>query len=425
MQDWMLQNNISLNRTEFIKKLGNLVLKHNYFKFNGQLFFQQQGTTMGTRMAPNYAIIFMHKIETELLHKSTLQPTFFKRFIDDIFLIWLHGEKQLQDFLQMINSHHKTIKFTEEHSKTEIPFLDTLVYKENGKLLTKVYHKKTDQKQYQHYKSSHPKNQKDAVPYGLLIRARRICSKDKDFKEEATKIITSLLKRGYPDQILLTAFNRAWSKLQEELLKSPEKIEDRRIRLITTYNQRNPPMEQLLLKFTDWLDKTKKDISKKDLQTVYKKARNLRQLLVRGKITQHQPTLGFSTRCNKPCKTYPRMDTSNTITSTEGISYKIQGKFTCQSRYIIYDMTCNICQKQYVGETSQTLNKRFRMHESVIRSNSENNIAEHFNLPNHSPISYTVKIVSQEVDKNKRLRLEESWIHLLNTFQPNGLNLKL
>ena len=35
----------------------------------------------------------MHKIETELLQKSTLKPTFFKRFIDDIFLIWPHGEK--------------------------------------------------------------------------------------------------------------------------------------------------------------------------------------------------------------------------------------------------------------------------------------------------------------------------------------------
>ena len=140
-------------------------------------------------------------------------------------------------------------------------------------LLTKVYHKKTDQKQYLHYKSTHPRNQKDAVPYGLLIRARRICSKDKDFKEEATIIITALLKRGYPDNILLTAFNRARSKTQEELLKSSKKSEDMRIRLITTYNQRNPPMKQLLLKFTDWLDKTKKDISREDLQTVYKKSK--------------------------------------------------------------------------------------------------------------------------------------------------------
>ena len=88
-------------------------------------------------------------------------------------------------------------------------------------------------------------------------------------------------------------------------------------------------------------------------------------------------------------------------------------------------MTCSICGKQYVGETTQTLNRRFRTHESVIRSNNENNIAEHFNLINQSPISYTVKIVGQEEDKNKRLRLEESWIHLLDTFQPKGLNLKL
>ena len=32
-------------------------------------------------------------------------------------------------------------------------------------------------------------------------------------------------------------------------------------------------MKQVLLKFTDWLDKTKKDISRKDLQTVYKKSK--------------------------------------------------------------------------------------------------------------------------------------------------------
>ena len=107
MQDWMLQNDINHKGTEFIKTLGNLVVKHNYFEFNGQIFLQQQGTAMGTRMALNYAIIFMHKIETELLQKSPLLPTFFKRFIYDIFLIWPHGEEQLQTFLEIINTHQK------------------------------------------------------------------------------------------------------------------------------------------------------------------------------------------------------------------------------------------------------------------------------------------------------------------------------
>ena len=180
------------------------------------------------QVAPNYAIIYMHKIETELLQKTTLKPSFFKRFIDDIFLIWPHGEDTLYDFITMINSHHSTIKITEEHSSTQIPFLDTLVYKEHNRLLTKVYHKKTDQKQYLHYKSSHPKNQKDAVPYGLLIRARRICTKDADFKTEAISIVKSLMKRGYPQDILREAFNKSWNKSQADLLIPNLKLKDKK-----------------------------------------------------------------------------------------------------------------------------------------------------------------------------------------------------
>ena len=119
------------------------------------------------------------------------------------------------------------------------------------------------------------------------------------------------------------------------------------------------------------------------------------------------------------------MDTSYTITSKSNVTYKFQGKFNCQSKNVVYVMECTICHKEYVGETSQTVNTRFRVHESFIRTNKENNIAEHFNTENHTPISYTIKIVGQEEDKNKRLHLEESWIHLLDTIQPRGLNLKL
>ena len=64
-------------------------------------------------------------------------------------------------------------------------------------------------------------------------------------------------------------------------------------------------------------------------------------------VTINQPTLGFSTKCNKPCNTCPRMDISNTITSLDRISYKIQCKFTCQSRCIVYVITCTICGNMY------------------------------------------------------------------------------
>ena len=119
------------------------------------------------------------------------------------------------------------------------------------------------------------------------------------------------------------------------------------------------------------------------------------------------------------------MDTSNTVTSKSNVTYKIQGKFNFQSKNVVHVIECTICHKQYIGETSQTVNATFRVHESFIRTNKENNIAEHFNTENHTPTSYTIKTVGQEVDNNKRLCLEESWIHLLDTIQPRGLNLKL
>ena len=104
----------------------------------------------GTRCAPNYAIIFMAELEEQFLATLTLKPRIWKRFIDDIFIIWNHGEEELRHLLEELNQFHPTIKFTEEHSEFGIPFLDTFTYINGNVLKTRVYHKPTDNKQYLH-----------------------------------------------------------------------------------------------------------------------------------------------------------------------------------------------------------------------------------------------------------------------------------
>ena len=47
-----------------VSNLTYQVLTKKYFHFNDQLFQQKWETAMGARMAPNYAIIFMHYLET-------------------------------------------------------------------------------------------------------------------------------------------------------------------------------------------------------------------------------------------------------------------------------------------------------------------------------------------------------------------------
>ena len=71
-------------------KLLELVLKSNNFTFCGRHFLQIGGTAMGTRAAPNYAITHMHRFEKLHVYTYHLLALLWKRFIDDIFLIWPH-----------------------------------------------------------------------------------------------------------------------------------------------------------------------------------------------------------------------------------------------------------------------------------------------------------------------------------------------
>ena len=124
-----------------VKTLLEHILKKNYFEFNNEYYLQISGTAMGTRCAPNYAIIFMAELEEDFLTTLTLQPKIWKRFIDDIFIIWNHGEPELETLLTKLNQFHPTNKFTEEHSEYGIPFLDTFTYIDGKELKTRVYHK--------------------------------------------------------------------------------------------------------------------------------------------------------------------------------------------------------------------------------------------------------------------------------------------
>jgi hypothetical protein len=80
---------------------------------------------MGTKMAPPFANIFMGALEGSLLSSAPdhLIPLW-KRFIDDIFLIWTHGEESFQTFITHLNSVHPTIKFEISYSTKSVKKLN-------------------------------------------------------------------------------------------------------------------------------------------------------------------------------------------------------------------------------------------------------------------------------------------------------------
>ena len=279
---------------------------------------------------------------------------------------------------------------------------------------------------YLHYSSAHPRSQKNAVPYGLFLRSRRICTELTHFNKESMDIAKKLHLRGYPTEILLTAYNRARNQERTTLLLNTIKPNtmDEKIRYIVTYNTHNPPIKELINRYRSEFEKNKKQLSFQNIQIVYRRSPNLRDRMITSKL-ETDKKLGRTGPCSKNCKTCQSMVNSNVITSSNLTSYKINGKFNCQTKNAVYCLTCKTCSLQYVGETSQTVNLRFRAHDSCIRTNKDNPVAQHFNTIPHPQQPYHTHILGKEEDKNKRLRLEESWISLLNTLYPNGLNAKM
>ena len=81
------ENGTNSEKAEFIGTLAKLVITSNYFTFNGKIYLQKQGTALGTRMAPNYAIIFMHSVAKKILKNAKIKPRIWHHFIDEVFIM--------------------------------------------------------------------------------------------------------------------------------------------------------------------------------------------------------------------------------------------------------------------------------------------------------------------------------------------------
>ena len=163
-------------------------------------------------------------------------------------------------------------------------------------------------------------------------------------------------------------------------------------------------------------------IKPEDIQVTYNKSPSIKDMIIETQLYQ-QRIPKMSQPCYKPrCKTCSQMETTQTITNKTNHRYPIKGNFNCQSTNIIYVLNCMICGIQYVGEGSKNMNTRCRRHVSTIKTSKDHPVALHYRSYNHTTEDFTITVIDKDQDKNRRLRLEESWITLLDTLTPKGLN---
>ncbi len=244
--------NVNPSNQSIIKML-DLVLTKNNFNFGDKQFLQISGTAMGTRLAPNYANLFMDDFEQRHVYTYKIPPLLWKRFIDDIFCIFQGTEQELLEFIEFLNSKSPP-KFTYEYSRHSVNFLDTTIYVENRKIQTTLFVKETDSHSYLAFDSCHPKHNITSIPYSQLLRVKRICSTWTEFFRHSFSLILHFSLRGYPMDLLTDALLKANQKNIEDVVntdnstQTDDDVQQKTLYFIQPYNPSSPPMKDIITK---------------------------------------------------------------------------------------------------------------------------------------------------------------------------------
>ena len=105
-----------------------------------------------------------------------------------------------------------------------------------------------------------------------------------------------------------------------------------------------------------------------------------------------------------------------------------EGTYTCASDNVVYCIECQRCMKHYVGETTQTLRKRFGQHKNDVMKNKKGTfMVKHFNSLNHTVEDMRIFVLDEITETTEHVatklrNAELTWIKILNSAYPFGLN---
>jgi DNA-binding transcriptional MerR regulator len=247
----------------------------------------------------------MEHFEQQAISRAPRKPTHWYRYMDDTFVVWPHGEEEIREFLDHLNSIHHNIKFKMEVEQNwSLPFLEVLVSRRpDGSLGHTVYRKPIHTDLYLHAKSTHNPAQKKWVLLSHIHRARRLFDAD-SLDKELQHLKGNFKKNGYSNKDIRRA-------LQKEVEPHPKQEKPVAVARLPYQWAASHKISRLLVKF--------------NIQTVHIPAKNIHLL--------------------RPVK--------------DKLSLRTSG---------IYRIPCE-CGEVYVGQTGRTIEARFKEHRRHVRLN--------------------------------------------------------
>ena len=293
-----------------LMSLIEIVLTKTWYLFDGKYFSQTDGVAMGGPTSSVVAEIYMQAHENTALTTADHAPRVWKRFVDDVFLIIKRSH--LEQFHKHINALHPKIQFTVEYEKDDsIPFLDTLVCRNEGKLSVTVYRKPTHTDQYLNFTSNHQMSCKESVVSSLLDRAINIVSEERDRQKELSHVKNALQANGYKQQMI--------NKVKHKIINRTDREQDLEDETVATVFMPYIPETSNVLR---------RVLHDFKIRSVFHSKNTLRSVLSKPK-----DKIGMESQSN-----------------------------------IVYEIPCKDCDSVYVGETKRQFKTRVKEHMTAVRN---------------------------------------------------------
>lgn len=269
---------------------------------------------------------------------------FWKRFVDDIWAVL--PKEEVETFLTLINGLEASIKFTfETETNRTLPFLDVNVHRtEDGKFSTSVFRKVSQTNRYLDFQSNHPLCHKLSVVRSLTDRAYQFSSTSQQRNSEVNFVKDVLSSNNYPKSVL--------DRVRTDNRSKEEK---------TTRSVVIPYVKGLSEKIT----------------------RVLRPFQI---STFYKPINKISTILGLP-------------------KDPVKHEHVCG---VVYQVNCRDCEKQYIGQTTNSLATRLKQHRAACQhlQVEKSALAEHAVTNDHAIDWANAKVIHRETRWRQRLFAE-------------------
>lgn len=182
--------------------LTRVCMEQNYFRFNNRYYRQKEGLAMGSPLSPLMADIFMDHFErNNVVSEPNIQ--FYYRYVDDLIFCWTGTNRQINTFVNKLNSVHPKIKFKLElESNKSLNYLDLTITRVHNKLDFQIFRKPTHTDTIIPASSCHPLQQKLASFRSYVHRLMSVPLSTDNYIKELNIIYQIAISNGYSKQII-------------------------------------------------------------------------------------------------------------------------------------------------------------------------------------------------------------------------------